>query len=487
MLCRLFYIVSIIFLSSEIRASIPNGINFISPDTIAAPGIEKLDTLKNSNPVIVSEIIILGNSITRKQIILRELPFSLGDTLGPGTLSFNLIRARQNLQNSSLFNFVTIVPWIQDNQVIVTIRVIERWYIWPIPVFEIAETNFNTWFLTRDFRRINYGMFVNCENFRGRKEALRFKLQTGYTEQYGIQYNIPYLNRKQTLGLEATINYYRNHEIVYKTIENKRVFYADPENYVRNEFYARLIMSLRRGIYNTSFLQVKFTNASVKDTVTALSDFYFPGNLTDTRFITLSYKFRRDRRDFKPYPLKGYYFDIEAVKMGRPVLLNSSDVIYFVGALKKFWKFNEKFYFAASTKGKYSLTTRQPYYLQRGLGYHGDQIRGFEYYVIDGQSWYMGRSNLKYQLIKPAVSNFNFAKNKKFSTFHYAFYLNLFADAGYVEDNLYFRQNPLVNEFLYGYGIGLDFVTYYDQVLRFEYSINKLGERGFFINFTSPL
>jgi hypothetical protein len=33
--------------------------------------------------------------------------------------------------------------------------------------------------------------------------------------------------------------------------------------------------------------------------------------------------------------------------------------------------------------------------------------------------------------------------------------------------------------------VGLDFITYYDLVLRFEYSFNKMKESGFFIHMTS--
>lgn len=35
------------------------------------------------------------------------------------------------------------------------------------------------------------------------------------------------------------------------------------------------------------------------------------------------------------------------------------------------------------------------------------------------------------------------------------------------------------NQLIYGGGIGLDFVTYYDMVFRLEYGINKFKELGF--------
>ncbi|HET6245509.1 MAG: hypothetical protein H0V01_03690 [Bacteroidetes bacterium] len=485
MLQRLLFILFVF--SAVLFTSIFGQENSINSDSIKAPGIELLDTVKNKSSLSVSEIIILGNKITRERIVLREIPFSLGDTIEKGMLSTNLIRARQNLLNTGLFNFVTIVPEIDGDLLKVRIDLIERWYTWPIPIVELAETNFNTWWLTRDFKRVNYGLYVERGNFRGRKETLRFKVQTGYTNQYAVQYSIPYLNQKQTLGMEATLSYFQNHEIAYKTIENKRVFFSEPGSVAREEFYAKLMLTYRGRIYNSNSVYLKYNAAFIDDSLTIISDDYFTDNLTETRFFTLSYKFKRDRRDFKPYALKGYYFDIEAVKIGNSMLPGSEDVVFFTGALKKFWKISDVFYFAASGKSKFSITDNQPYYVQRGLGYYDEQVRGYEYYVIDGQSWAMARTNIKYQLVKPVVKNFDFIKSKKFSAFHYAIYLNLFADAGYVQDKLYFQHNPLSNQALFGYGLGLDWVTYYDQVLRLEYSFNKLGERGFFINFAAAL
>jgi hypothetical protein len=39
---------------------------------------------------------------------------------------------------------------------------------------------------------------------------------------------------------------------------------------------------------------------------------------------------------------------------------------------------------------------------------------------------------------------------------------------------------------LFGYGAGIDLVTGYDAVFRFEYSINKQGLGNFFFNIRAP-
>jgi hypothetical protein len=58
---------------------------------------------------------------------------------------------------------------------------------------------------------------------------------------------------------------------------------------------------------------------------------------------------------------------------------------------------------------------------------------------------------------------------------------------GYANDQNANGQNPLANQLLWGTGVGIDFVTYYDLVIRFEYTINKQGETGFFINLVAPI
>ena len=69
----------------------------------------------------------------------------------------------------------------------------------------------------------------------------------------------------------------------------------------------------------------------------------------------------------------------------------------------------------------------------------------------------------------------------------YALYLKAQFDGGYVYADQYRANNPLSNSWLYGGGLGLDFVTYYDRVFRFEYSVNKLGKGGLYIHFIAPI
>ena len=100
------------------------------------------------------------------------------------------------------FNFVDFTPIIKKSEVDI-LKVTERWYVWPYPIFEISERNFNVFWDSlrhsnfQDFSRLNYGVFLNWYNFRGRNELLKIKYRKGYKEHYLFEYDIPYLNQEK--------------------------------------------------------------------------------------------------------------------------------------------------------------------------------------------------------------------------------------------------------------------------------------------------
>jgi hypothetical protein len=128
-----------------------------------------------------------------------------------------------------------------------------------------------------------------------------------------------------------------------------------------------------------------------------------------------------------------------------------------------------------------------PYLHQRAFGF-GPYVCGYEYYVIDGQNFVLGKVNFKYQLLKPTTIKFKFIPLEKFNTLHLALYLGTFVDVGYVEDrtSAFTDYNKLGDAWLGGAGIGFDVVTYYDMVGRIEYSVNRMMEHGLFIHFGAP-
>jgi len=75
---------------------------------------------------------------------------------------------------------------------------------------------------------------------------------------------------------------------------------------------------------------------------------------------------------------------------------------------------------------------------------------------------------------------------KQFNKSHFSIYATIFSDIGYTKNNTDYLNNSLTNSILWGRGFSIDYVTYYDKLLRIEFSINKLGEKGVFLHFSNP-
>ncbi|MFZ6050415.1 BamA/TamA family outer membrane protein [Halocola ammonii] len=436
---------------------------------------------------VVKGFVIDGNKQTHNRIIQREVPFKVGDTLRVFELEYQCVLARKNIFNTHLFNFVEVTPVYTDNEnVFVKISVTERWYWWPAPVFENADPNFNIWWERRDFSRANYGLILYKQNFRGRNEDLYLKAKLGYTNEFKVTYRIPFINKSQNLGLTLSGLYKEQDEITYATFNNERVFYRHPETSSREEQIYSIEMPYRRGIYSTHAPKITYVKSAIRDSLSNVAPDYFGSSRKHINYFKLSYFFTHDKRDIRAYPLKGSYLRVGVEKRGLGLLKeNSVDLLGAVGRFKKYWQLHKRWYFAAGVAGRTNLTNQIPYYLQEGLGY-SDFVRGYEYYIVDGQHYALGRSNLKFAVIPNRVLDLGFGP-EKFTKIYYALYLNGFFDAGHVWDSRYSENNPLANEVMMSGGLGLDFVTYYDSVFRMEVAYNRFKEIGFFLHFVQPI
>jgi len=150
--------------------------------------------------VTVDRITLRGNKRTKGRIIYREMQVNVGDSFKKRVLDSLLLVSQNNITNTSLFVVVDVLskPLDQD-RIEVEIIMKERWYLYPIPIFDLADRNFNEWWVNqnRDLSRVNYGIRFYYNNFRGRNERLKIVAQFGYTRLWELEYKIPYLDKKQ--------------------------------------------------------------------------------------------------------------------------------------------------------------------------------------------------------------------------------------------------------------------------------------------------
>ncbi len=439
-----------------------------------------LDTLGRK---VVTGFIFEGNKLTKERIIMREMTFSEGDTLYWSNLSAGMEQSQNNIMNTGLFNSVKLEPiQVSNEEVIVLISMQERWYLYPLPVLEIAQTNFNTWWQTKELRWLNYGAYITHNNVRGMNEKLAILLRFGYTKRFSASYTLPNLNRKQTLGLSLSAGYFENNEIVYNTFDNERAFFNDSQEKARRYYHYNVGLTYRENIFTRHTLQLGLFDARVNDSIPDLQPDYFPGGVARTQFLRAGYTIDYDTRDYKRYPLNGLLLFASAQQDGLG-LVNKENLSLFTttASYRHHHKIGDRTYIAHALTGKVNWDT-PPYYLQQGLGY-GNFVRGFELYVIDGTHFALFASNFKVEILKPKAITLPLIPSEKFSKTFVAIYGNVFFDAGYVHGPQFENQNSLVNEYLYSAGVGLDLVTYYDKVARVEGSLNSLGEIGIYVHF----
>jgi len=436
---------------------------------------------------VVAGIAVEGNKRTKERIILRELTFHEGDTLGIQDLYARLERSRQNLMNTALFNSVVLLPtYLPGTEVFITITVNERWYLWPSPILQLADPNFNTWWLTKDFTRINIGAYLYQYNFRGLNQTIFAKVQFGYARQFGLRYKVPYFDKRQRWGFSVGGQFAEQRELTIGTRANKRILFSEPDRNARSEWKADVQFSLRRTHDLRHYFSLGYVQAAVTDTVARLSPDYFNDGATGTRYLSLGYQVVHDERDSRIYPRDGHYIELRLWRLGLGLLdEHAPDVTTAYANWKQWQKLSERWTVSVTGRGKTTLGRPVPYYVQQGLGYD-DHIRGYEYYVIDGQHYALGKADAAFALVKPRQYTVDQVPLEAFRTLYIALYLDAYVDAGYVWDAQYADRNFLAGSWRSGYGTGLDLVTSYDQVFRVEYSWNSLGEGGLFLHFTQP-
>ncbi|MCC7245755.1 MAG: BamA/TamA family outer membrane protein [Saprospiraceae bacterium] len=434
--------------------------------------------------VVVDHIQVEGNHKTREKLIFRELEFGLCDTLPVADLGEILERNRLRIMNLGIFSKATITvdKWDEFDQISLKISLIESWYIFPVPLIEFADRNFNVWWTeqNRSLKRINFGIDATHLNLSGNADNLKVKAQFGYANKYEMSYRKPNINRAQTLGIQSSVQYIRQHEVAVSTIDNKLDFRRNRDIWQYNTFTAFTTLGWRPRLLSTHNFTLEYRRNEVSDSVGRIynPDFFLKGR-TVQRHFSLVVNYARDFRDVRPYPWRGYYFNTELRVNG---LLPSDDLHLsrFFAEYSNYKPLHKNISLESGVKGRISLPrSKPPYFNNQGLGYGGVFVRGYEYYVIDGLDFFLLRTSLHFKFLE---RTFHFPRwiPVSFRELPIKLFLSANNDYGYVVDPHYAALNPLANRSLYGNGIGLDVIAYYTQTARFEYTRNHLGEWGFY-------
>jgi len=417
----------------------------------------------------------------------------IGDTLNIRDISETLLRNRQYIFNTSLFQSVeiNIKNWDSEiNKLELEVVVLEDWYIYPIPIFSLADRNFNVWIKEygASLKRTSYGLRFYHFNTTGNRDRTKVLAQFGYEKRFELGYDRPNFNKAQTMGWNNSIRYQSRKEIFYSTIENKQAFLANDEEDQFEAFRIRTQLTLRPKINRYHTVAMDYVSNMVSDTVVQHlnSDFYLGSGNNRQKYFRLKYTFVNDQRNFRTYPTSGSFYQGALTKVGIGIF-GDVDIFNIDQTYAKYFKLSGKMSFESLGRFRYSINRKKPPFANyRGIGFSQNNIRGYELYIIDALDFAYASTSLRYQILKTELTFGKLVPISSFKTMPIQLMLTLNNDLGYANDPYYSEYNSLANRWLWGGGIGIDVLLYNDYVFQIEYNFNQLSESGLFFKVKLP-
>ncbi len=434
---------------------------------------------------LISHITIEGNVKTKSRIILRELPYQEGSTVTADSLPLLNTIAKQQLINTALFYDAQVTSQITDSQQVkVQIKVSERWYLFPLPYFRWVDRNFNEWWTTQkhSLDRVNYGISIRQSNATGNNDKLTVGFITGYTQQSVVKYQFPYLDKKMRFGMGLGWQNFTQKEMNTSTFRDKQVF-TRTQAIIQKGYGANLSLLYRPNLYERHIFQFGVGQLNISDSAKLAQPFYLPNFGNTLSYFDASIAFTNVNFDYIPYPTKGNsneFYVYHRFSGNNPLTSFQFRKIH----VNRFY--NNKAFYLLESNTQAKLLANSNYMDSKLLGYGNMQMNGLDFYVIDGNAASIFKAQLNYLLgsfTNPKHTGIGFVDkiNKSLPELRFKFWLKAFTNLGYVYSERPLNASKLSNTLLKTAGIGIDIISIYDLVIKFDYSVNQLGDKGVYL------
>jgi outer membrane protein assembly factor BamA len=445
-----------------------------------------------ASDICISEIRISGNRTTKEFTILRELPFRAGDVMPEDKLIERLRDATDHLNNTTLFNYVDI-DYIPDSldvseciSCIVTIKVTEKWYYIPQVSLKLEDRNLSSWLHEQDFNRITIGWGLRVYNVFGLKHKMTVSHYFGFEKGLRLGYSNIALDRKSTqlFGFSAVALY--NKTVNMRSVNNKVIYVKNPDKFLDNTLEGTVNYSYRPGIRTTHTFDLGYRRTILDESVLADNPDYWGTDETTNHTYKLAYNFDYEHRDYIVYPTKGYYIG------SRLTGLTADRMRFFYGEvnakLQYYTELWPRWLWSSRLNAGMTFKNRHAYIYDQHVGYEEKNITGYDFYVVDGQHYAILNNDFRFLLMPKKIFNLGSSESsEKFKKIHLTLYLKLTGDLAYVHNCYFDPGNTLANTLLWGSGIGIDLVTYYEIVLNCSYAVNRKREGAFFFGIKAPI
>ncbi len=475
---RICYLLLPLFLSLALSSLCAQGSEQALEEQRLFENISTDSVFISGDSIFIDSIGILGNVRTKDRIVYREITLQQGVCYHRHEFLLKLRQSREQLMNTALFVSVQIDTLeTPSNTLTVIFHLNERWYLYPVPFFNIVDRNFNVWLKDHNasMSRTNYGAKLVYYNFSGRNDELNAWAIMGYTQQLQLRYNNPFANKQMEWGYRVGALYNRNRELNYANDSNKQVF-KELSHFGVEKIEGEFTLSYRKGSKFRAYLKNFYVHQSIDTALFRLNPDYFNGR-KHINYADVILNMQYFDVDYIPFPLRGWYVDGYIQQR----ISSSVPMFRFGGKALATWQFVPRTYINFQTAFAITPRSNLPFVNQKLVGYDHLYLQGLENNVIDGSSGGFFRTTFRHMVF---AKDFRGPRQlKSYQVLPLKVFLKTYGNLGYA-----YNKNPgtsyMNNRLLYTGGVGLEIMTIHDIVGKLEYSFNQFGGRGFFIHTT---
>lgn len=423
-------------------------------DTTASPGMKDGGV---DSALVVEEVVVTGNDLTRDFVILREMQLSPGETVTQDKIEYD----RERVYSLRLFNrvLIEVVP-LGGGRARLVVDVDERWYIFPFPILGIKD---------RDWGKVFYGAGIVHNNFRGRAEKLFASFILGYDPAVSLYYKNSFLDDAGTYFMDARLSYgnVRNRSPLAESTFGE---------YVERHFSLTASAGRRLNRYHALWITAGYRHVTVpnRSTITTIS-----GEGQDNFPVTgAGYSF--DTRDLREYPSTGTMITVTYSKYGLPG--GDVDFSRFATDFRQFVPLPAGITVAGRVFTDHGLGGTIPSYSRVYFGY-GERIRGHFDEVIEGEHLAGATAELRIPVLSPRYLMVPMLP-RGFDVWRFGVTAAVFADAG----RTWFRDEKFsLGDMKKGYGAGIHLLLPYSAILRLEYAWDEQRNGEFIVDLGAAL
>ncbi|MBN1541371.1 BamA/TamA family outer membrane protein [candidate division KSB1 bacterium] len=408
---------------------------FLSASRVPAFSLES-----ENDSLCIRSIVVVGNEKTRDYIILREMRSRPGQPLDWDVLQAD----RKRIENLLLFNRVDIQAFELTDGVAVLVVVVERWYLFPAPIFYANE---------HDMKKLSYGLAFIHQNFRGQAIVLQASAWGGFNPGFDFSAQNPWIG--------GSANLYAGIQVYTKKIRSRVL---KVERFYETHRGISLTLGKRWGHHFYTSAQCGYRTIGFPDDFVWLTS----GDAPVEHLPSIGLSLRYDRRDRIAYPRSGLYLSGYGVKI---IGNRRVDSLQSGMDARVYLPLGAGISLAARSAADIILGNR-PQYLWYTIGY-SERVRGRFHQRAAADSRALGSLELRFPLVP--ITHVSFGEDEFISAYAQDMPFGVSGAFFYDGAVLWRRSTPPASAtWLDGWGLGLHFHLPYIHLLRIEAAWNSL-------------